>query len=124
MGGITMQPPVEPDHYVEDGQTLEVGELHFEVITTPGHSPGHICFYERRHGILFGGDLIIGGSIGRTDLEGADSVLMVASLQRISDLPGNTVLYSGHSAPTKLSIQLQKNNALRAALGTRFQQEL
>jgi glyoxylase-like metal-dependent hydrolase (beta-lactamase superfamily II) len=43
---------------------IEVGDLRLEVMATPGHAPGHVCFYERKHDILFGGDLIIGGTIG------------------------------------------------------------
>jgi hydroxyacylglutathione hydrolase len=92
---------------------IEVGQLRLEVMATPGHAPGHVCFYERSHDILFGGDLIIGGTVGRTDLPGADTAAMAASLQRVLRLPHKTVIYSGHSPPTTLQQELKSNPMLR-----------
>src|SRR5436190_8712482 len=60
-------PPGKADALVEDGQKLSIGNLAVEVIFTPGHAPGHVMYHLPNEKVLVGGDLIIGGSIGRTD---------------------------------------------------------
>lgn len=78
---------------VEDGEQIETGRFCFEVIYTPGHSPDHICLYERRQGWLFTGDLYIGGK-DRALRAGYDIWQIIASLKRIAALPA-TALYPG-----------------------------
>src|SRR5262249_7347936 len=65
-------PPREPDGFIVDRQMLAIGSLELEAMHTPGHSPGHVAFYLASEKTLIGGDLIIGGSIGRTDFPGSD----------------------------------------------------
>jgi hydroxyacylglutathione hydrolase len=102
-------PPLKADMHVSDNQKLNVGALEVIVMHTPGHSPGHVAFYLPKEQVLVGGDLIIGGSIGRTDLPDSDPEQMVASIRRVMSLPGATRLLGGHGPPTTLGEERQGN---------------
>ena len=80
---------------------------------TPGHAPGHVCFYLAAHAALFGGDLIFQGSIGRTDFPGCDADDMRASLRRASELPPDTVVFPGHMGPTTIGAEVASNPFLQ-----------
>jgi glyoxylase-like metal-dependent hydrolase (beta-lactamase superfamily II) len=74
----------------------------------PGHSPAHIAYYA--DGCLFSGDVLFAGSVGRTDLPGADWDTLVGSIRTLMDrYPPETVVYSGHGPPTTLGAELQRN---------------
>src|SRR5262249_21397516 len=75
-------PPGKADALIEDGQRLSIGSIEVIALHTPGHSPGHVAFHLPNEKVLVGGDLIIGGSVGRTDLPGADIGNFVESLKR------------------------------------------
>lgn len=109
-------PPGEPTALVEDGQTLRLGTLRVDVLHTPGHSPGHVCYHLPEVGLLVGGDLIIGGSIGRTDLPDSDIVQMQASIRRVMTLPPATRLLPGHGRPSTLGEEGETNAYVQAAL--------
>jgi len=109
-------PPGVPDGNLTDGQKLKVGAYEAQVIHTPGHSPGHVMFYFPDPGVLIGGDLIIGGAVGRTDLPDANEKQLQASIRRVMKLPGNTRLLSGHGPPTTLSHEQQTNPYVQRAL--------
>lgn len=95
------------DHWAVDGDTLRVGELELTVLSTPGHSPGQVCFHG--HGHVFVGDTLFSGSIGRTDLPLGDSATMNASLAKLLELPGETVVHCGHGPDTTLRQELEAN---------------
>ena len=82
--------------YLDEGQTQRIGSLHAQVLHTPGHAPGHVAIHFAREKVLVGGDLIIAGSVGRTDLPGADQEAFVRSLKRVMSLPDDTKLLPGH----------------------------
>ena len=109
-------PPRSADQLIEDGQRLKIGSIDVEVLLTPGHSPGHVAFYLPNEKVLVGGDLIIGGSVGRTDLPGADSDRFVESLKRITALPRDTRLLPGHGDITTIGEELDSNEYLRHVL--------
>ncbi len=102
-------PPGKADAYVEDGQTLTLGSLTCRVIHTPGHAPGHVMYYFENDRILVGGDLIIGGAIGRYDLPDSNYEDLAASVRKVMKLPGETKLLPGHGEPTTLGRELQTN---------------
>lgn len=94
---------VEPDGYFEEGHHLNVGNLKFDVIHTPGHTPGGVCFYFRKDHILLSGDTLFQGSIGNLSFPTADPDLMWASLKKLALLPKQTEVYSGHGEPTTIA---------------------
>jgi glyoxylase-like metal-dependent hydrolase (beta-lactamase superfamily II) len=109
-------PPLKADVYVTDNQKLRIGELEVVVMRTPGHSPGHVVYYFPKERLLVGGDLIIGGSIGRTDLPDSDPEQMVASIRRVMSLPDTTRLLGGHGPATTLGDERRENPFVREIL--------
>ncbi len=109
-------PPRKADAYVEDGQKLEVGEIEFEALYTPGHSPGHVMYYAAREKVLIGGDLIIMGAVGRTDLPDSDEEALFRSIRRVMVLPGETQLLPGHGSPSLLSQERENNPFVQMAM--------
>lgn len=109
-------PPRKADAYVEDGQLLSLGSLRVRVIHTPGHAPGHVMYHFEEAGVLIGGDLIIGGSVGRTDLPDANHGTLEASIRKVMRLPGETHLLPGHGDPTTLAHELQTNPYVQEAM--------
>ena len=111
MGDVTT--PELPDVELADGMTLCVGELSFEVLHTPGHCPGHVCFYCEDEALVFGGDLLFAGSIGRTDFPppmGCSLPDMKRSLKRVSEqLPGDTLVFCGHNEATSIGTERASN---------------
>lgn len=114
-GIFTGQPPV-PDHFLADNKTLTLGTLSFEVLHTPGHTPGHLCF--RLGERLFSGDLLFAGSVGRTDLPGGSSAQLQTSLERIKALPLATVVLPGHGPATTVEREARTNPYLSGGLLT------
>lgn len=102
-------PPRSPDQTIQEGDELRVGSLKARVLHTPGHSPGHVGFYFPEQGVLVGGDLIIGGAHGRTDLPDASHGDLVKSIRRVMKLPGETQLLPGHGEASTLADELRDN---------------
>ncbi len=100
------QPP-EPHLFVEEGSELIVGGLVFSVLHTPGHSPGGICLYGQ--GVLFSGDTIFAGSVGRTDFYGGDVGELKKSFRRLISLPQDTVILSGHGGRSTIGNEIITN---------------
>lgn len=110
MFGIPIQPLPAVDKYVEEGQSVNVGELEAKVLWLPGHSPGSVAFYFEKQGLFFGGDVVFAGSIGRVDLPGCDPEAMKRSLRRINDnLPDDMIIFPGHGPRTTLGREKQVN---------------
>jgi glyoxylase-like metal-dependent hydrolase (beta-lactamase superfamily II) len=108
--------PLKADGPVSDNQVLSIGGLEVKVLHTPGHAPGHVSYYFPAEGILVGGDLIIGGSVGRTDLPDSDHRELEASIRRVMALPPSTKLLGGHGPPTTLEQERLRNPFVREAL--------
>ncbi len=105
-----------PQRYenLADGQVLELAGLAFEVLHTPGHTPGHCCFYLADEGTLFSGDQLFAGSIGRTDLPGGDYATLLASMaKKILPLPEQVDVYPGHGPATTLARERRTNPFLQ-----------
>ena len=100
----------EPDVFISGGETLSLGEFAFEVLCTPGHSPGHVCFYHRESGTLIAGDTLFSGSIGRTDLPGSDhGAMMHTLLEVLMTLPDETNVLPGHGPDTTIGRERRAN---------------
>lgn len=92
---LGLPPPDPADKSLKDGEVLEVGSLGIEVIHTPGHTPGSVCFHV--NGNLFTGDTLFVGAVGRTDLTGGSLDTLLESLEkRVIVLPKDTVIWPGH----------------------------
>jgi len=100
---------LKPDRLLQEGDAIEVGQLRFEIWHTPGHTPGHSILLEREQRVLFTGDLLFAGSIGRTDFPGGSDIEMRKSLQRVVKLEGDWQIYPGHGPQTSLSQQRWTN---------------
>jgi glyoxylase-like metal-dependent hydrolase (beta-lactamase superfamily II) len=105
--GVQLRPNT-PDVLLHGDETLELAGITFETLLVPGHSPAHLAYYA--DGCLFSGDLLFAGSVGRTDLPGADWDTLVASIRTIAErYPPETVVFSGHGPETTLGAELARN---------------
>ncbi|TNE55884.1 MAG: MBL fold metallo-hydrolase [Bacteroidetes bacterium] len=108
------EPSPEPDHFLEDGQLLEIGPFRLKVIFGPGHAPGHVAFYSEEQAVLIGGDILFQGSFGRVDLPGGSlEVLKKTIFERIFTLPDETLVYPGHGPETSIGQERQTNYILQ-----------
>jgi len=111
-----LMPPAETDP-LHGGQRIEAAGLTFDVLHTPGHSPGHCCFHVVEEGVLFSGDQLFAGSIGRTDLPGGDLDTLLTSMQeQVLPLPAATQVLPGHGPPTTLAAERRDNPFLQGLL--------
>ena len=110
---IPLQLPPEA-RYFKDGDTLQVGSLTARVIATPGHTPGGVCFYFEEEGVLFSGDSLFRGEIGRCDLPGGNEIQLIEGLrQRILTLPPEVQVLPGHGDATTIATERASNRYLR-----------
>jgi hydroxyacylglutathione hydrolase len=109
-------PPRSADAHVEDGDDLSIGDLRVRVIHTPGHAPGHVMYYLADEKVLVGGDLIIGGAVGRTDLPDSDETDLFRSIRKVMRLPGDTRLLPGHGEVGTLDDERRTNRFVQYAL--------
>jgi len=100
-------PPV--DHVFEKNEVIRFGNTQLQIIESPGHSRGSVCFYCQKEHVLFSGDTLFRGSIGRTDLDGGSMMQIIQSLRQIAQLPDETVVYSGHGPQTTIGNELAHN---------------
>lgn len=100
---------IEPDRFISEGDAVEVGDVSLDVLHMPGHCPGQVILLERNERIMFSGDLIFAGSIGRTDFPGGSDAQMRDSLQRLDKLDGDWTIYPGHGPVTTLEAERQSN---------------
>ncbi|MCB0318393.1 MAG: MBL fold metallo-hydrolase [Bdellovibrionales bacterium] len=100
----------EPDVYISGGETLSFAGADFQVLYTPGHSPGHLCFYSVEDNTLIAGDTLFFQSIGRTDLPGGDHSTLINSIkEKIFSLPNETKVLSGHGPDTTVGFEKDNN---------------
>lgn len=106
-------PPVaafRPDRWLEDGDLVEFGEVALEVLHCPGHTPGHIVFYEPTQRLAFVGDVLFKGSVGRTDFERGDHPALVHSIrEKLWPLGDDIRFVSGHGAQSSFGWERRHN---------------
>ncbi|MDD3080333.1 MAG: MBL fold metallo-hydrolase [Paludibacter sp.] len=96
--------------YIEDNQEIKFGNTVLKAILVPGHSPGSLAFYSEKDDVLFAGDVLFQGSIGRTDLPQGDYATLIRSItNRLLPLPDSTVVYCGHGLSTTIGEERQNN---------------
>ena len=95
---------------VREGDTVKVGSLCFEVLETPGHTPGGVCYLEHTEKMMFSGDTLFAGSIGRTDLPGGDyDALMKSIFDKLMILDGDIKIIPGHGPSTEIAQERMTN---------------
>lgn len=112
--GLRVPAPPPPDQLLNEGQIIQVGRLKLHTLLTPGHAPGHVCFHLPEYRVLFDGDVLFKGGIGRTDLPGGDhDTLMQSIVTELLPLPDETRLFSGHGPSTTIGHERQTNPFLQ-----------
>jgi len=110
--GSSLKARPQPDRLLKDGDMLEVGDLRFQVLHTPGHTPGGISL--SGEGIVFTGDTLFNLGIGRTDMHGGDyGKLMDSIITKLVVLPDSTIVYPGHGPQTTIGTEKKGNPFLR-----------
>ncbi len=108
--GLEASPSPDPDLELADGETISFGTHTFQVLYTPGHTPGHVSFYESKAKIVFDGDVLFASGIGRTDLPGGDYETLMNSInEKLMVLPDETVVCSGHGPITTIGQERASN---------------
>ena len=96
--------------FLKEGDVVTIGKDELVVIEAPGHSPGHICFYNKAQGFLIGGDVLFNRSIGRTDLPGGNYDELIKNIkEKLLVLPNKTIVYSGHGETTTIGEEKVEN---------------
>ncbi|MFZ9661041.1 MAG: MBL fold metallo-hydrolase [Chitinophagaceae bacterium] len=110
MWNMPFQVYTGPVHYLEEGDLAGLESDPLQVIFTPGHSPGHICFYSVKQDFIIGGDVLFKGSVGRTDLPGGDFSTLENSIKtKLYVLPAETIVYPGHGPSTTIGEERLSN---------------
>jgi glyoxylase-like metal-dependent hydrolase (beta-lactamase superfamily II) len=108
LGLTPVKSPPQPDRLLKDGDRIDVDDLHFEVLHTPGHSSGGICLLG--HGVVFSGDTLFKLGIGRTDFPGCSHERLIKSIHdKLMVLPDETIVYPGHGPPTTIGDERRGN---------------
>ncbi len=103
-----------PDHYLPETGTITFGNTELRLIFAPGHSPAHLCFYNKADNLLVGGDVLFRGSIGRSDLPGGNFSLLIKNIhEKLLTLPADCVVYPGHGPETTIGYEKQYNSFLK-----------
>ncbi|WP_121353771.1 MBL fold metallo-hydrolase [Flavisolibacter nicotianae] len=96
--------------FIEEGQTIRIGDDELQVLFTPGHSPGSVSFYDREAKFVISGDVLFQGSVGRTDLPGGDFGILEESIKtKLYALPEDVVVYPGHGESTTIGDEIKTN---------------
>lgn len=108
--GLDVPSVPEPDMELAEGDEITFGTHTLEVLFTPGHSPGHVSFYDGNAGVIFDGDVLFAGGIGRTDLPGGSYETLMSSInEKLMVLPDETVVCSGHGPTTTIGQERASN---------------
>jgi glyoxylase-like metal-dependent hydrolase (beta-lactamase superfamily II) len=100
--GLPLVGAPSPDRLLKDKDSFDICHLTFDIIHTPGHTPGGICLYNEKEKVLFSGDTLFQGTWGRTDLPYSSEKDMTASLRKLLALPADTKVYPGHGPSTTI----------------------
>ena len=115
MFGIPYRPSIMPERTVDEGEIISIGDIRFETLFVPGHAPGHLAFICNSEKVIFSGDVLFKGSVGRVDLPGCNAADLVKSIQsKMYKLPDDYVVYSGHGPHTTIGEEKKENFFVRA----------
>ncbi len=98
------------DRIIDEGDTIDEADIRLQVIHTPGHTPGGICLYSEKDNIVFAGDTLFAGSVGRTDFPGSNTTQIIDGItKKLLTLPENTIVYPGHGPETTIGREKTDN---------------
>jgi len=107
---LNAEPSPEPSVLLEEGDVIKFGNSHLDILFTPGHSPGSICFVCKEQQFIIAGDVLFHGSIGRTDLPGGHHQSLINSIkQKLFPLGDNFIVHSGHGPETNIGFEKENN---------------
>jgi glyoxylase-like metal-dependent hydrolase (beta-lactamase superfamily II) len=110
MFGLNMEPPPDPAGFLTDGQEIMAAGVNLKVIAVPGHSPGGIALWSEADGVVFTGDALFAGSVGRSDLPGGDHEQLIENIrEQLFTMPPETVVYPGHGPETTIRQEVETN---------------
>jgi hydroxyacylglutathione hydrolase len=110
MMGIRYEVSPLPDEFLPEQGTIQFGNTELTLVFAPGHSPAHLCYYDKKDNILIGGDVLFRGSIGRTDLPGGNFKQLLTNIeQKLFALPDDCIVYPGHGPETTIGFEKQHN---------------
>jgi hydroxyacylglutathione hydrolase len=110
MFGIAVPPLPDPEHWLNEGDTVAAGNFKLQVFEVPGHSPGSLALYNAENAIIFVGDVLMRGTIGRTDFPGCSMEQLLRSIRtKLYTLPDATQVYAGHGAMTTIGEEKRTN---------------
>lgn len=108
--GMPLYQEAKPDGYLQEPNLVEFGDQKFSVLFVPGHSPGHIAFYNEKEKIVLAGDVLFRSSVGRTDLPGGNHNTLINSIhQKLFTLPNDVTVYPGHGGETTIGFEKTTN---------------
>lgn len=112
--GFRIEESPVPVNYLKGGDTVTFGNTTFDVLFTPGHSPGHLAFYSEKDKVIISGDVLFQGSVGRFDLPGADGKTLFQTLTEVMmKLPDDVTVYCGHGPETTIGAERETNPYLK-----------
>ena len=110
MMGIRYDVSPLPEEYLPEQGTISFGNTQLHLVFAPGHSPAHLCYYDKKDNILIGGDVLFRGSIGRTDLPGGNFKQLLTNIEeKLFTLPDDCTVYPGHGRETTIGYEKQTN---------------
>ena len=112
-GDFEDTPGVTADRILENGDTLSFGDTSFLVLSTPGHSPGSVCFVDEKNKIIFSGDTLFCLTVGRTDFIGGSFDDMMKSVKLLSEYDDDYAVYPGHNRATTIGFERKRNRYMR-----------
>jgi len=102
--------PISPGFHIEECASKLIEGCDFQVLLVPGHCPGSLCFLDKKQRVLFGGDVLFAGGVGRWDLPGGDGPMLFRGIkEKLFPLGDDVVVFPGHGPSTKISIERQTN---------------
>jgi len=117
MFGINFPVPPNPDKFIDESDEIRVADSVLKIIHTPGHSPGSVCFVDEKEKLIFGGDTVFAGSIGRTDLWMGDLDVLLDSIHnKIFKYPDDYIIYPGHMEETTIGEEKANNPFLNGGI--------
>ena len=108
--GIRLEKPPAPGKFIDEKDVIKFGNSSLEILFTPGHSPGSLCFYNNEQKFVIGGDVLFHGSIGRTDLPGGNFDTLISSIkEKLFSLDDDVTVYPGHGQETTIGFEKANN---------------